>query len=107
MDRGGPRLDVAHVVSALDQKVTGETPPSTPGVTNDPVRSGWSGGGGGGSGSGSSGAVTDDYNCVIDLGNGKVQAGWIAENPATVGGKMKIIVKLVIVCWKSFAIQWC
>jgi len=60
-DVGSPRLDVAHVDAALDIKVAGETPSGTPGVADNPVRSGGDGGCGRG------GTVSDDDNGVIDV----------------------------------------
>ena len=75
LDRSGPRFNVAHVVSTLDIEVTGETPFSSPRITDDPVRN---------EGSGSSGAVSDDDDGVIDVGNGKIDTGRIAENSASV-----------------------
>ncbi len=88
LDVGGPGFNVAHVLSALDQEVTTETPSGAPRVTNDPVRSSGSGGGSG------SGTVTDDGDGVVDgVDVGKVSASRITVDSATIIQNKQIFVK--------------
>ncbi len=56
-----PWLNVAHVDSAPDEEIAGETPSGAPGVADNPVRSGRNGG------CGRSGTVSDDNDGVIDV----------------------------------------
>ncbi len=82
-DVGSPRLNITHVNTAFNQEVARESPSSSPGVADNPVRSSRNGS------RGRSGAVTNNNNGVIDVVFISNNTSWIAVDTGSFLKKSK------------------